>query len=254
MRLQEKAKELSKTVFLGGSVDRFETVGRMQLIILLRNGLYPESKTLDIGCGVLRGGYWLVNFLNPECYFGIEPSKEMVDVGIEHFLGPSLMKTKRPRFDFNAEFDFSVFREKFDFFIARSIWTHASKSQIERMLDSFCQNSTDGAVFLADFKPAGLLINRDYKGAEWLGRVGTSGQPGTVSHSFGWIRKQCSKRELVVDKLKEEYLPGHVWLRIMHESFAHLVRKRTKISGMRWVLSTVAMRIPWCRLKKGKTL
>jgi len=230
LRLQRKAEELGTSVFLGGPVQWFEAVGRMCLIVLLKNGLYPESKVLDIGCGALRGGYWLVNFLNPGCYFGIEPSKEMVDIGIENFLGPDLVRRKHPRFDFNDEFDFTVFGEKFDYFIARSIWTHASKPQIERMLDSFRENSNESAVFLVDFSPPLLLICRDYKGAEWVGRIGTRGTPRTVSHSFRWVKKQCHKRGLVVDKLKEDNMPGHIWLRITDERFVHITRSRGETS------------------------
>ena len=204
-------------------IERFETIGRMQIIVLLKNGLYPDSKTLDIGCGVLRAGYWLIRFLNPDCYFGIEPYKEMVDSGIKHFIGPDLMSVKRPRFDHNADFDFSVFGEKFDFFIARSVWTHATKPQIEQSLDSFRQNSTESAVFLADFRPAGLPIGRllrDYKGVVWSGP--------TIAHRSQWIRSQCHKRDLVVDKLREDRIPGHIWLRITRASSAHLVREYDK--------------------------
>ena len=237
MRLQDKVEKLSDVVSPVGPVERFEAVGRMQLIVLLRNGLYPESNVLDIGCGALRGGYWLINFLNPGCYFGIEPNRRLVDVGIEHILGPDLMRSKQPKFDSNADFDFSVFGQRLDFFLARSVWTHASKPQIERMLDSFCQHSTDDAVFLADFKPAGLLINRDYKGAEWVSSEGRFGLGGLVSHRFGWIRKRCRERGLVADRLKEDCMPGHVWLRIVRRSSADLVRKRSKslrLSALVW--------------------
>lgn len=241
MRLQDKAEELRNITFLAGPVDWFETVGRMQLIVSLKNGLYPESKTLDVGCGVLRGGFWLISFLNPGCYFGIEPSKDRVEDGIKHFLGPDLMRAKQPRFNFNAEFDFSVFGEKFDFVMARSIWTHASKSQIEQMLDSFCQNSTDDAVFLADFFPAALPIARDYGGAKWSGPM--------VAHSHRWIRKQCANRKLAVDKLKEDRIPGHVWLRITRESSAEMVRKRYSVPG--W-LPLIRMRLARTARRKHK--
>ena len=77
-KLQKKAEELSSTIFLGGPTKFIEIVGRLQLIILLKEGLYPDSKVLDIGCGCLRGGYWLIHFLNPNCYFGIEPKYQDV--------------------------------------------------------------------------------------------------------------------------------------------------------------------------------
>jgi hypothetical protein len=36
---------------------------------------------LDVGCGALRVGYWLIHFLEPENYYGIEPKKRMLGTG-----------------------------------------------------------------------------------------------------------------------------------------------------------------------------
>jgi hypothetical protein len=60
-------------------------------------------------------------------------------------LEPGVAAARRPRFDFNDEFDSSVFRERFDFFLARSIWSHASKAQIRAMLDGFVRDRSEGA-------------------------------------------------------------------------------------------------------------
>jgi hypothetical protein len=135
MMLQEKAVELSKHVFTGGPVEEFERVGRHQFITLLGQGLNLNSRVLDIGCGCLRAGYWLIHFLDPDCYFGIEPNRAMLETGLSSLLEPGLAEAKRPRFDHNADFNLTVFGERFDFVLARSIWTHASKTQIETMLD-----------------------------------------------------------------------------------------------------------------------
>ena len=47
-----------------------------------------------------------------------------------------------------------MFGVKFDFFLAYSIWTHASKTQIATMLSSFAATSQPKAVFLASYYPA----------------------------------------------------------------------------------------------------
>ena len=192
----------------------FETIGRLSLIVLLKEGLYPSSKVLDIGCGCLRGGYWIVNFLKPGHYFGIEPNKEMLDAGIQEILGSGLVQEKQPRFDYNTTFDFSVFGEKFDFFVARSIWTHASKEQIQNMLYSYTKTKTDMAVFLTSYLRAGLLRNRDYKGDQWIGKSHESTIPGLVYHSSMWITHECEKRGLQVKELKEGRRNRQRWLRI----------------------------------------
>lgn len=236
MKLQQKAERLAETIFVGGPTTDFERVGRDQLIRLLNQGLYPDSKVLDIGCGVLRGGYWLIHFLDPGCYFGIEPNQAMLDAGIDQLLEPGLIDSKQPGFDNNADFDFSVFGEKFDFFVARSIWSHASKQQIEIMLDSFLANSTEGAVFLASylrprwylyfstknrsnhkvFSPLALRLGRphnDYSGDEWIGRSHASDASGTIRHNFGWIQAVCQQRGLTVIEL-DGVVNNQIWLKI----------------------------------------
>jgi hypothetical protein len=81
----------------------------LQLVTLLQEGLQPHSKVLDVGCGCLRGGYWFIHFLNPRCYFGIEPNREMLQVGLDHILEPGLTDLAGPSFSHNDDFDLSVF-------------------------------------------------------------------------------------------------------------------------------------------------
>src|ERR1700682_655931 len=91
--------------FLGVPIQTFEQCGRNQLINLLNEGLNPESKLLDIGCGCLRIAYWLIRFLDPGCYYGIEPARQRVDYGLQHLFAPEEVCYKRPQFDFNPNFD-----------------------------------------------------------------------------------------------------------------------------------------------------
>jgi hypothetical protein len=213
MRLQEKADRLSREIFVGGPVDDFETVGRLQLTTLLKEGLYPDSKVLDIGCGCLRGGYWLIHFLDPDCYYGIEPNRAMLEAGLSHLLEDRLIVEKRPRFASNAEFDSSVFGVVFDIFVARSIWTHAAKRQIGKMLDSFVRDATPSALFLTSYLRSNWL-KHDYWGSNWIGRSPQSDVPGLVYHDFHWIQRECGQRWLHVRELKEGVYNGQIWLEI----------------------------------------
>src|SRR5690349_9006267 len=137
MTLQQRAEMLGTKTFLGVPTQEFENGGREQLIFLLNAGLNPDSKLVDIGCGVLRAGYWFIHFLNKKCYYGIEPHKGRLQMGMNTVLESKLLQEKQPVFDTNASFNTSVFGEKFDYFLSYSIWTHASKQQISIMLDSF---------------------------------------------------------------------------------------------------------------------
>lgn len=214
MTLQDKARLMSTQIFTGGPVDQFEIAGRMQFSLLIREGLNPDSKILDVGCGALRGGFWLIHFLKPGHYYGIEPNKAMVDMALEYLFDPIFVQEKQPQIDYNSKFDFSIFGKKLDFFLARSIWTHSSKLQIERMLDGFKENSEDGAVFLTSYLRASWPFHRDYKGSEWVGKSHESDAPGLVRHRFSWIQTQCTRRQLKVQELDYGIFNRQRWLKI----------------------------------------
>jgi len=216
----ERAKKLKADgIFLGGPAELFETAGQKLLMTLLSEGLKPYCKTLDIGCGCLRGGYWLIHFLDKGCYFGIEPNIEMLEAGRKILLEREQTDLKKPQFDHNADFDFTVFGEKFDYFVARSIWTHASKQQIQTMLDGFVSTANSGGVFLTSYvKPT--LLKKEYMGTEWVGKSHESNTPGIVCHSLGWIQAECAERGLIAAEIKEnEYNFGNqTWIGIKHKS------------------------------------
>jgi SAM-dependent methyltransferase len=200
--LFDKADELqSRGVFLGGPREKFATAGRGQLEILLCRGLLPDHRVLDIGCGALRGGWWLINFLRPGRYFGIEPNVSMLKAGIEVMLGCQLLEEKIPSFSSNSDFDFSVFGAAFDFLIARSVWTHASLEQIGKMLDSFVANSTPNGEFVASIVPPRTVFHREHRGSAWLGRSHECDLPGLAHYRFSTVRKLCRDRQLNAENL-----------------------------------------------------
>ena len=217
-RLQARAQEMmTRHGFLGVPVETFEQGGRGRLIALLNEGLTPESKVLDLGCGCLRVAWWLIRFLDPGCYFGIEPARVRVDYGLQYLFTPEEIEPKRPHFDFNANFDSSVFGVKFDFFLATSIWTHASKRQIEATLDSFVHDSTSKAIFLASYLPA-QSADEDYRGDRWVGTSHESTVRGVIRHSLEWILRQCEARGLEARDLPGMDCDGQFWLRISRSS------------------------------------
>ena len=216
--LDERAERMAAAAgFLGVPVEDFAREGRLQLATLLRLGLHPASKVLDLGCGCLRAGYWLIHFLEPGGYCGIEPRCDRVEAGLTQLLEPGLAACKEPRFDFNPDFDSSVFAERFDFFLARSIWTHASKPQIRRMLDAFLRDAAPGAVFLTSYLPAGSE-GPDYQGTSWVGTSHECDVPGVVRHSLAWIQAECAERGLAAEERPADDFGGQRWLVLRRRS------------------------------------
>jgi SAM-dependent methyltransferase len=234
--MRAKAERASAGKFLGVPTENFEGAGREQLIQLLRAGLTPSAKILDLGCGVLRGGYWLIHFLDAGCYCGIEPNEERLRIGTDHILEPEIIKCKQPRFDTNPHFDTSVFREKFDFFVAYSIWTHASKSQIATMLDAFLRDSKETGIFLTTYLPPNCR-HGDYKGDHWVGTSHESEVPGCINHSYRWIKSECRNRDLRVRKFGQDEAHGQFWLAISRDSTPARVRDLGKVGRLRRYLA-----------------
>ena len=215
-QVQARAAEMmARHGFLGVPVETFEEAGRRQFVALLAEGLCPESRVLDIGCGCLRTAYWLVRFLDPGCYHGIEPALARVEHGLKYLFTPRLLAEKQPRFDFNPRFDSSVFGAKFDYFLAGSIWTNASKRQIEAALDSFLRDSMPTGTFLPSYLPA-FNPDDDYRGDDWVGTSHESDTPGVIRHALSWIEEQCRKRRLRVEEVPGEAFDSQYWLRISH--------------------------------------
>jgi hypothetical protein len=204
---------LAEKTFLGVPALDFERNGRDQLIYLLTAGLNPSSKVVDLGCGVLRGGYWLIHFLDPFGYCGIEPHQERLAMGINTILEREVLILKQPRFDSNPHFDTSVFGETFDFFLAYSIWTHACKEQIRSMLDAFLRDSKDEGLFLTTYLPA-TDEHLDYQGDTWIGTSHESDVAGWIYHSPSWIEAECDRKGLVVRELGQDRTHGQFWLEI----------------------------------------
>ena len=202
--------------FLGGPEHLFNEAGDTTLDLILSKDIKNNARTLDIGCGCLRIGIKLINYLQPDCYYGIEPNKTMLNIGIKHLLFDGLRQHKSPRFSNNSNFSIEEFNiDIFDCFIARSIWTHASKKQIILMLDLFQKSGSDNAVFFTSILKKNPK-DEDYMGGEWVGRSHNSNRVKCIHHSMDWIIKQCDARSMNVTTVEEPNLNfgNQIWLEI----------------------------------------
>lgn len=245
--VQARAERLAQTRFIGGPPWTFERVGRLGLEVLLEEGLTPSSRVLDVGCGALRLGYWLMRLLDPGHYFGIEPNEEMLGLGLREIVEPDVVERADAHFSSNDDFDFSIFGKTFDFVVARSIWTHASRAQIGAMLASFAATTTPKGVFLASYFPAArsfvvgkrwprlqqvvtklpvaqmspllarlprVASSREYTDDGWIGRSHQSTERGGARHSLRWISSEAARHGLTVRLMPYRVIHHQYWLRI----------------------------------------
>ena len=147
---------LSQYRFSGGPKHAFEKVGRHTFVTLLELGINPDSLVLDYGCGVMRLAYWIMRFLEAGCYHGIEPNSDHLMMGKTVVIGPDLLADKTPLFSADANFNLDVFGKKFDYIVARSIFTHFTPKAIEQVLTSLPGALNDNGIFIASFWPVSI--------------------------------------------------------------------------------------------------
>ena len=116
--------------FVGGM---WHEIGALQFEFLLRQGLLPGHKMIDIGCGALRCGIPIIGYLEPGNYFGLDINASLIEAG-KYELGDAGLTHKQPKLLVDDRFELERFREMFDFAIAQSLFTHLDMNLIVRCL------------------------------------------------------------------------------------------------------------------------
>jgi len=114
----------------------WEELGRLQFEFLREEGLKPNHRLLDIGCGALRAGIHFIGYLAPGHYTGIDISQHILDAG-RKMLPAGLHGEKRPRLLRNNDLRLSEFEDaSFDFVLAQSVFTHMPRADVEECISS----------------------------------------------------------------------------------------------------------------------
>lgn len=207
-----------------GAAEGYDIMAATQFSIMTLLGLRQDHYFLDIGCGSLRGGRLFIPYLEPERYHGIEPEAWLVEHGIEHEVGRDLIDIKRPVFSDNNQFRLSIFDQQFDFVLAQSNFSHASRSQIASCLEEAGKVMAPGALFVATF----LMGERDYAGDAWV-------YPGCVTYTLDTMRALGKEQGLACRAIDWPHAAQQTWLIFAHEENAEQIpdlEDSTKILSM----------------------
>ena len=69
--------------FVSGTGGTWDEGGASQLAFLKGDGLVPGNRFIDIGCGALRAGRHLVDFLDPGNYYGVDANRDLIQIGYD---------------------------------------------------------------------------------------------------------------------------------------------------------------------------
>jgi len=143
----ERVVALGHRAYIGGQTpEMWYGIGRMQYHFLVAQGLEPHHVFLDVACGALRLGQYLIPFLKPGHYQAIEGEEALIAAGLEHEVLYGLGASRRPRFVCNYDFDVTGL-EPFDYAIAQSLLTHLTPTDIEKCFTGIGGGSHAGSRF-----------------------------------------------------------------------------------------------------------
>jgi cyclopropane fatty-acyl-phospholipid synthase-like methyltransferase len=128
----------------------WEELGTLQFEFLISQGLQPEHKFLDLGCGCLRGGVKFINYLNKGNYIGIDINESLLKAGKLEIKENSLSE-KCPLLLRSDSFGSELEVMDVDFAISVSLFTHLPISYIQEALLSVKSMLNDKGTYFATF-------------------------------------------------------------------------------------------------------
>ena len=100
----------------------WEKIGKLQFEFIKDQGLKPDHKFLDVGCGSMRGGVHFVKYLASGNYFGMDKEAWILEAAREVEIPKYGLENKKVTLIDRGDFDFSVFNQKFDYAIAQWLY------------------------------------------------------------------------------------------------------------------------------------
>lgn len=147
----ERVAILGHRAFIGANNARmWYDIARRQFHFLVSQGVRPEHRFVDVACGSLRLGQFMIPYLDKGHYFGLEAEPSLVEAGLKNELLFDLADQKAPSFGHGYAFDFS-FVPEFDAAIAQSLFTHLTEEDIATCLTNLRPKAHAGSRFFFTF-------------------------------------------------------------------------------------------------------
>lgn len=128
-------------------------LGREQFDQLVRRGLRPDHRVGDLGCGALRTGIWLIDYLEAGRYFGIDAHRKSLEAGARYEIPLHGLEAKAPRLLLDADFSLDHFGVRFDWLIAFSVFIKLDAEASRRALARIAQVLAPGGRLVVNQRP-----------------------------------------------------------------------------------------------------
>lgn len=116
-------------------------------------GLQPDHTLVDVGCGSLRVGRFLIMYLEPHKYVGIEPNIEILEAGIHEEVSTQLcVDIKQAEFFENSDYGLSY--RKFDWVLISGVLVHKSHSEIAKAINAAYRMLNPNGKLVVDYYPS----------------------------------------------------------------------------------------------------
>lgn len=156
VRVKEGKEGINQTGHRGyvGLAKGFDTTGKLFFLYLKALGLSPSDILCDIGCGSLKVGKHLIDYLDKGNYLGLDKEEKLIELGINNELNKSCLEEKSPQFLVSSCFEFNKLSKIPTFALAISLFSHLNRSDIVLCLSNlanFIHSGSGTCKFYASF-------------------------------------------------------------------------------------------------------
>jgi SAM-dependent methyltransferase len=121
--------------------------GQLQFDYLMRHGLRPSDRMLEIGCGNLRAGRLFIDYLEPGNYYGLDISPDILLDG-QRTLTELGLQAKFPHLALVSDLTFGFLpAAHFSVVHAHSVFSHSPRHVIAECLSNVGRVMAPGAFF-----------------------------------------------------------------------------------------------------------
>ena len=167
--------------------------------LLKRHGLKPSHSLLDFGCGSLRVGRWLIEYLDADRYFGIDPETWLIEMAKLEEIPAEVWEAKRPTFDGNGDWKLDVFSVKFDYILISDVLLHSAHCQIDKVISGIGEALAPGGMCLIDIilPDETTICKYHYEGDEWQYPHVASHPPECLIEPAAKYGLKCGEVEMI---------------------------------------------------------